>query len=108
MSEPAGPPYGSMGVIAAINRLQSTVQNTGIATAPISVTPTTQAIGPSASGNIPAGSVGWAFIIQSGTGSLGGAALVAGNGVSDANKLKTNLAWTTDANSTAFLYYGTP
>ncbi len=76
--------------------------------APTSVTPTPQAIGASASGTIPSGSAGWSFLIQSGTGSLGGAALSAGQGVSDQNVLKSALAWTTDAASSAFLYYGTP
>ncbi len=76
--------------------------------APTSITPTTVAAGASASGTIPSGSVGWAFIILSGTGSLGGAAGAAGLAVGDTNTLKTNLAWTTDANSSAFIYYGTP
>lgn len=71
------------------------------------VTPHTVAIGASASGTIPAGAKGFTFSLETGTGTLGGAAIATGVTVKEGGILASSLAYTTGSASTAFLYYAT-
>lgn len=59
----------------------------------------------STSGTIPIGARGWTFAVLTGTGTFGGVAVAAGFSDCDTNTLKTAIAYTTDAASTAYVRF---
>lgn len=69
-------------------------------------TPHPVAVGASASGNIPAGALSWAFVLLTGTGTIGGVAAPLGVPISG-GKLAANLAYATAGASSAFILYET-
>lgn len=71
-----------------------------------STTPHPVAVGASGSGNIPAGALSWAFVLLTGTGTIGGVAAPLGVPLSG-GKLAANFAYTTAGGSSAFILYET-
>lgn len=66
------------------------------------------AIGASASGNIPATAKSWSFVLLTGSGTIGGATLPLGMPLSGGTgfaPIDSAIAYTTNASSSAFLFY---
>lgn len=87
----------------AVNQLKAAVQAIPGATGGAGRTPNPVNIGANASGSIPAG-VPYNFTALSGTVTLGGVTIPAGV-TQNGGPLSAPLAYTTGANSSAYLYY---
>ena len=79
--------------------------NITVSLTPGTVTPNIVSVGASASGSIPSGAKGWTITFLSGTGTLGGRAVSAGFSDSDTNTTAAAIAYTTNANSSAYVRY---